>query len=408
MSRVGLIQLVSEQTMQNVLPILALKPARITHLVTPKTAVRSAWITESARQAGVPAPAEDVLLSPMPGIAETAQATHRCILELRNQDLIPVVNFTGGTKLMSVGAFACASKDKATSLYVDTEFRHFTNGGTGTPLDSLLNNDLSFTPYQRSLTVNTIAVANGCARVTNGKDWSRFLPLVDHLFRDVAVEKAVFDVVHGERGLCAGGNEPRTPRAWLSLCDRDIDLPASAGDLAAKAGLLAKHARGYRLVCPFRKDLERMACARHFRPDRAYFSAKDLLQFSLSFLAGAWWEVVMADRAQKSGRFRDVRWSAFAGRQTVSGSMEEDLLAVDGVRIAYFSCKRGGARGKLMRQLEEMNASAERLGGRFVSKFFCVYLPPLGAYGRELTVRARSLGIRLVTRNDLSDSAWLK
>ncbi len=34
---IALIQLISEQTMQNLVPVLALKPAKVFHLATPKS-----------------------------------------------------------------------------------------------------------------------------------------------------------------------------------------------------------------------------------------------------------------------------------------------------------------------------------------------------------------------------------
>jgi hypothetical protein len=71
MTALTLIQLVSEPTMQNVLPILRLRPARAVHLVTPKTAQRSGFIIEAARLAGVEPIVEIVELSAMPAMRET-------------------------------------------------------------------------------------------------------------------------------------------------------------------------------------------------------------------------------------------------------------------------------------------------------------------------------------------------
>jgi hypothetical protein len=47
----ALIQLISEQTMQNLVPVFALKSVKVFHLATPKTAARSTSIVEAARQA---------------------------------------------------------------------------------------------------------------------------------------------------------------------------------------------------------------------------------------------------------------------------------------------------------------------------------------------------------------------
>lgn len=48
MTRLALIHLIREQTMQHLVPVLALKPASVFHLATPKTAARSANIVEAA------------------------------------------------------------------------------------------------------------------------------------------------------------------------------------------------------------------------------------------------------------------------------------------------------------------------------------------------------------------------
>ena len=146
-----------------------------------------------------------------------------------------------------------------------------------------------------------------------------------------------------------------------------------------------------------------MANDSHFRPSPSFFEAIQHLQFAVGFLSGGWWEIAAVSAAEKSGRFRDIRWSVAAGERGFGGSLEEDIVAVDGVQIAYFSCKRGGARSKLTRQLEEMDASAKRLGGVFARKFFCVYLPPSPAIEKFLSRRADELRIRLLGPQDLAN-----
>src|SRR5438067_857322 len=111
----ALIQLISEQTMQNLVPLLALKPAHVVHLSTPKTAARSAQIVEAARQANVIIELESIRLSEMPSIPETSRAVLRAIVAAREAHQIPVINFTGGTKLMSIGAYEAALHEQVSS-----------------------------------------------------------------------------------------------------------------------------------------------------------------------------------------------------------------------------------------------------------------------------------------------------
>lgn len=418
-----LIQLISEQTMPNLLPVLRLKPVHLVHLVTPKTAARSAWIAEAARQSGIePNPSvELVKLSAMPTMAETFSAVKAAILEAKKTGQTPVVNFTGGTKLMSVGAFSAAlnQNHKAASLYVDTEGGTFIDGRTSEGLPELLEQDFSFTPLRLALSVNIIAVANGRQRVTVGKDWKPFLQLARHLFDNVTDEERTLDAIHGPRGIVPGGDrERRLVGEWLAKLDQPVHLPTRVRDLAVEAGLLRMDGQDAKLPDSTRTELERLeklqqeldvptaSTKKSGKPSwqprfpvAELFRAIEPLQASLSFLTGSWWEVVVADAADRSGLFRDILWSANVGKEG-GADLEEDILAVDGVEIVCISCKRGGAKGKLLPQLEELNARARSIGGNFTRRFLAVCLPTHGRIGKNLHQRAKELGIHIIAPED--------
>ena len=74
-----LIQLVSEQTMQNVLPALALKPASLVLLHTPRTSDQVQWIAAALRKAGLQFEVRAIPLTEMPDIQETGAATRAAI-----------------------------------------------------------------------------------------------------------------------------------------------------------------------------------------------------------------------------------------------------------------------------------------------------------------------------------------
>ena len=406
-SNLTLIQLISEQTMQNLVPLLALKPARVIHLATPKTAGRSAHIVEAARQAQVNVCVENIRLSEMPTIPETSRAVLRAIGIERERASIPVVNFTGGTKLMSIGAYEAALREQAVSLYVDTDHQQFLDGHTGPKLNTVLGDDFSFTSFQQTLTVNTIAVANGRERVTDGRDWAPLLPLARHMWERPATELAVHEACYGKGGLMPRGQTPRSPDQWLQLLDRTFTLPVEIARLALEVGLIRPGADGtWQLPDAPRAELQELADSRArntFVPDYdpRRIAATDLAQFPMTFLTGGWWEVMVAAAFERSGLFRDIRWSAVTGERN-GADLEEDLLAVDGVQIACISCKRGGSGGRLLPHLEEFNARARRLGGNFTRRFLALYFPPQGKSGANIRQRATELGIRLLTPADLS------
>ena len=389
--------------MQNLVPVLALKPAKVFHLATPKTAARSANIVEAARQAQVLTKPENIRLSEMPSIPETSRAVIRTIADAKAQGLTPVINFTGGTKLMSIGAYEAAIREQVVSLYVDTDHQQFLDGHTGPKLNSVLGDDFSFTPLQESLTVNAIAAANGRQYVTNGRDWRPYLPLARHLLANRDEEIATWEVVHGRSGLCPNGREPRAAVDWLPMLDKPVLLPARVAEFALTTGLLRGNGGSLHLPDATRPQLETLAKAHRPTPND-YFTAVRPLQFTLAFLSGAWWEVAVIDTADRSGQFRDLRWSVNIGERSGGLDMEEDIVGIDGVQIAYFSCKRGGAKTRLVPLLDELDNRARSIGGNFTRRFLAVYQPPFGQNAVNLQKRAQELNrIQIITFPDLAN-----
>ncbi len=77
---------------------------------------------------------------------------------------------------MSIGAYVAALKRKNPSFDVDTQDTLFVDGQTGEGLGQRLENDWSFTPLLSSLSVDAVAVANGCPRVMGAKTGDRSFP----------------------------------------------------------------------------------------------------------------------------------------------------------------------------------------------------------------------------------------
>ncbi len=406
MKPITLIQLISEQTMQNLLPVLRLQPSRLVHLATPKTAARSDFILEAARQSGMKPEIETVALSAMPAVAETSNAIAAAIEGAREKGPLPVINFTGGTKLMSIGAFAAALNRQAPSLYVDTQDDCFVDGRTADGLADLLNHDFSFTPLRTTLSVDAVAVAHGKERVTGGLDWRPYLTLARYFFENPDVEQAVHESFFGRGGLIANDRAPRQPEDWRQLLDQRIELPREVARLAIEAKiLLPGDGSGTRPPDATRDELDVLIAARRQRKhvpdyDRRRIAATRPIQDAINFLTGGWWEVLVAEAAERSGLFRDIRWSCEVAERG-GGSLEEDVLALDGVRVVCISCKRGGHRERLLPLLEEIDARARAIGGNFTRRFLATCHPPRGRTGQNLKRRARELDITLLSRENL-------
>ena len=382
---ITLIQLISEETMQNLLPVLALRPARLVHLVTAKVSERSAPIAAAARASEIHADPETVPLSEMPSSRETFAAVRDAIREVKASGGLPVVNFTGGTKLMSIGAFSAALQEKIPSLYVDTEHGHFIDGMTGDGIGGLLGGDLTFQALGSALSVDSVALANGCPHVTKGKDWSKYIGLAEYFLTHREQERQCHEVLYGPNGLFPNGREPKKKKDWEAAANKPLALPQRAGDLGVSAGLLCGDDQG-RFMLPNTGDVE-------------------LWRFAVSFFTGAWWEVAVMRAANDASIFSDLRWSANFGAQSGSGKLEEDIVGLDGVQIAYISCKRSASGNRPLPLLEEIESRARRIGGKYARKFLAIYLPIEPSLKERVGQRADELQIRVLCGDEISRPA---
>jgi len=379
----ALIQLISDEAMPNLLPIMALKPVRLIHLCSKAMGERSGDILRAAKAAGWKGQHRIEHLSIMPEAQEVNRLVRTLVSECNVDGFVPLINFTGGTKLMSIGAYAAALQEQASSVYVDTGQGRFHDGHTGAALTGFFpDGDLSFSTIQRSLRVDFIAAANGGGRVTGGENWNEYRTLAEYLLRNTDDEENCHNTVtQFKRSVNWRSRSER-----LTLLGNPLSLPDPVGQLAVECGLLREVREGY--LCAVEQTSDRRATGRH-------------LEFILNFLEGAWWEVAVINAAEVAGVFRDLRWSVHAGARGNTTDMEEDILGVCGVQLLYISCKRTGK--QLSRLLDEIAAGAQRVGGRFHRAVLAVCYPPAAQHLKNLRQRAQRLRIEIITGDDVRD-----
>ena len=379
-----LIHLVSEQTMPNVLAALASTPAAQHLIHTPRTEPHARWIKRALTRAGLTPVTETTTLSDAPDLRETGTAVRAVIDSANAAGLTPVINFTGGTKLMSIGAFAAAHAARAASLYFDTEHHTIHSGPTGVLPSPFDQPAVALRAARDRLTIDVIAAAHGVQRVTPGRDPAPWIPAATLLVQDPKLEMQTHDFA---RGLDEG---QRRATDYMRLLDRPLnDLPDSLIEPFSLASLIALRDDRWHFAFDRRTDLEGWAISCGIPASLGdYFAAIAPLQQFIAFLTGAWWEVAVADAATRSGRFRDLRWSVEIERQPGSPSFEEDLMGIDGLNLAVFSCKRGGDRPRLLRAFDELESGARSLGGAMVRRFLCVAMPIAGYQIAEVRARA--------------------
>ena len=398
-----LIQVISEETMPSLLAAMAIKPERVVHLCTPSMASASSSLERAYGQSCVKTSIVTRMLSGHPGMIELNDAVAATIREFGDA----VVNFTGGTKLMSIGAYAAATRAKVPSVYVDTATGEFVDGLSGGDFRSLFPGGTTISQVGRQLTVNAVATANGVERVSTGKPWKEYARLADYLLRNPAIEQKCHDVADACLKKEPQGFKQKQS-IYRKIYSERLAVSDPVGELGVAAGLLERSGNGFRPASKWFSKMGGFSREKGNDSLNLQFATIDDARWPFSFFRGNWWEIAVMRYLTEQHRYRDLRWSADAGsRKASSTDMEEDILGIDNVNLLYVSCKRGGGRDKLSRVLEDVDSSARRIGGRFSHKVLAVFLPLHGFQAKRLANRCRELHIELLDGKTVATASRL-
>ncbi len=395
MNDITLIQLVSAQATPNLLAAMALQPKKIIHCCTASMMKRSEHLSKAYKSTGVSSEIRVERLSAMPQVVELKSLIENLSKEEENL----VLNFTGGTKLMSLGAFVGALQKKIPSIYVDTTDGVFVDGGSAPGFTHLFKDgNIALSQVKRQLMVHALAVANGCERVTNGEAWRQYKEIAEALLIDDKLEEkchATADKILKKEPR----NFEQAHSWWENQLAEPLYFSGSVLKLGAQSGLFEERNSKYFLHPSHVKNFLDLSS----KPNpREYMNAYDDLRFPFTFFQGMWWEIAVMDYFDQKGIYRDLRWSVEVGSRDGSGTnMEEDILGGDDVNLLYVSCKRGGARSQLSRTIEDINSSAQRIGGSFSKKVFAVCLPLNGQLKSRVKNRCKDLGIHFLDRREV-------
>lgn len=378
-----LIQLVSEQTLQNLLPALALRPGRIIQVKSSDLRFKQTprHFVDACKVAGLDAtdfPLAETIPHDSPDIQETMQCLEAIVARYGTTDL--VFNLTGGTKLMSIGAYRVAAAHGIPSLYTDTQNRReFVDAQTGPWASSLP----SLAEQVQKLTVPMIMAAQG-------KDFledSFTGPLLE-FGREAWRLRLDF---HEAISAWTGAIRNSLPRRNKRIDDRPAILrqflqtplpsPASAAasdylDAAAQAGLVRVEpdGRAYLAAEPKKSSVERVS----------------------NLLDGAWLELAVADMARSGGRFADLHWSV-EPEQRGDDYGETDLIAVDRqkLNLAVISCKTSTEHVSTLEHLSSWRDRARTLGGSHASGHLCLFRAKSPAQASDLCAMGKNMNIQV-------------
>jgi hypothetical protein len=370
MNTPSLLQLVSEQTMQNLLPLLALKPKTVIQVRSADERFKHAVENLKSAVASLRKTACYHDLSPeffeivIDAQSPSADQTRRKVGESLSLWPGAVVNLTGGTKPMSIGAYSAAAHQDEPVLYCDSQTRRFLSLNERRPLPKLSG----FNEIAESLTVEAVLAAHGI----NSEKLHSSRPSQPQM----ECARTIHRLYRGNRVVYGGfGRKLRD-----QLYPKKRTISKGAIDSVLQDGLPgpdndAEH--------EFLKAAAEAGWLRESNGKWFYQLAGNTLQKEgrvraaleiLKALTGGWFELEVFESMRKSGLFGDLRTEVQSRDQSQQAVGETDIVGVDLQRLSlvFVSCKLSDE--FLTKPLEHVFATRHRaleFGGTFAQTVFC-------------------------------------
>jgi hypothetical protein len=387
----ALLHLVSEQTMQNLLPLLALRPKTVVQVRSRDDRFRLmaehlenavAAIRKTSQYRDLTPEFFDVVID------EVSPSTDRTRSQVgESLSLWPgaVVNLTGGTKPMCIGAYLAADYQREPVLYCDTQERRFVSLNERCPLPKLP----SFDEIAAGLNVETVMAAHG----RGPQSWKSRTPedsLTQFGSRTAAI-RAQADAKEFEEFMRSLRKHFRPEGKYLPRVlplMADSALKADYFSAAAQAGLLTSVEEGVTALAQDRQQ-KGTGAPPAYLPVRQSTRDNEKLH---KLLDGLWLELHVLDLIHKHSHFHDAHWSIEpAGAEGDFG--ETDILCVDRQKagLLLVSCK-SIAPG--LEHFEALRRRTELFGGSHTRTVLCIFYPP----SNEIECRrwAKSLNVTTI------------
>jgi len=374
-----LAHLVGEQTLPNLLAALAVRPARIVQIRSRGTAFNAPTTRlKSGLSTLLPQcefhTLELAMEQPLPSDISTA------LTALAPAWQPTLLNLTGGTKLMSIGAHTWATAASCPSLYVDTTTGRFLSAGPH-PLPTLPN----FSAVAATLTLDHVLAAYGVPAAHN----SGHAPTAAEL----AFGRAAATAWETSSVACARWIQ-NLRSTWLpahgrstATSVRPVPIDAAATDLAEAAV-----AAGWAEIDTDGR-FQPIASAHASIAARLQAPAELIKQ-----LEGGWCELRAADLMLTSGRFSDLRWSVQAPALEQIALGETDIIALDrqSLRPVFVSCKSSTQFNKPLEHLFALRQRTVHFGGTFAESVLWIARVVHDEDHQRLVAWCRAAHVRLV------------
>jgi hypothetical protein len=395
-----LIHLISEQTMQNLLPIMALQPDQVIHICSQDDRFDKAVtkLESAVSVAGLnPSFQIEKLQSRFPEVEDVRQAL-KSLLRIFPDS---VVNITGGTKLMSLGAFLGASEFvDVTVMYCDTDQQQFRSIGQR----SLPEEMPSFGSIASKLTLPIIMAAHGKSpeswrddefsheEIAFGVKAFSIRSQNYEIFQRYKWSKNLRDFFRNDRGRIPSSRGKLEALLSANILDAFPEDPppcvVSFLEAAAAASLVKRaEGGGYCLLEPA-EDI----------------SLRSHVEKVANILDGSWIELFVLSVVQSAASCVDPRWSV----EPLNNEEAEEARDFGETDVVFLKLPRGSLHvvsckttlEKPLEHIEALHKRSQNLGGRFAKAMLYV-LDASKGQREELMRWGRLLDVKILIGNDI-------
>lgn len=382
--KLNMIALVSEQAIPNLMAAVKLKPSSIHLLFTQDLKIQKTYKN-----------LKSYLNTRIPGIrvyehlvdAKEPDSTHQVIKSILSEtkEMDHVINVTGGTKLMALGAYQAGIEGHCGIIYVDTAQNKFLNLGSFTA-------DFPGGPSLPRLKVDDFIGLYG-AQIKHEKtsqgysNLNCYKPLVESLISDPKSWEETLNYFNVAKGrylhnytLAFKGSKKITgPNRKKFRCFPSI-LYAYKKAKMIKDLTIHQAEISFKFMSPKAQDF----ILRKGTPLELFTFYKIL-------------ELTNVDDLRLDVEYL---WGGYIGEKADIKN-EIDVMVSAGSRLVCFSCKSGAF---TTADLIEIDAHAQRLGGVFAGKVLVLGTQLL--HSSNLRSRAKEMGIKIIDIEDIKRDAY--
>ncbi len=363
-----LLQLTSDQTWPNFLPVLGYRPSHVifltSHDATGEIARSLRHLAAAAAALGCPVKTETLATS---GASPTLTDCLETLARL-TASRISLINLTGGVKIMSLAAYQFAHLHRIPSFYLDTRrgeraFEDCLTGPHDVPFPDLAS-------LSRQINVKVALQAQG-------------FPAPPTFKKPAPTQLAFALRAAAIRSEAAADREiSKSLAVWRThLTRQDGDKFLAKGKLrrALQTPISASPGRAWHRYLTAAAELgllQQLEVPHEFRLvtlDPLTANADDLhsqAEHTFKLLEGIWFELAVFHRLRSHADFSDLRWSVEADQAAsphTGFTGETDLVAFNHrtLDLHFISCKTTGPHANTLDHLQGLRGRATRQGGRY-------------------------------------------